>query len=546
MYRHHLCFLRCVTFTALLLAIQPGFAQPSANTTAPGSIVAAFLDEQTLFVARLDMRQIDAAALIGTLGRLAPPDDQEFPKELTKLEQRAKDALRVLNTAGVSELYAVVSLTDFPKEPLFVVAPVKPGSDSQAAATALQQLFRFERADARPGLVVLGKTATIERLKTLRPVLRPEFAKGFERLGNAGLQVVFTASDDTRRVLREMLPRLPDEIGGGSGKTLADGLQWAAISVQLPPKLSLSATIQSRDPESAAALRGMIISVLQLLGRQPDVRRHWPQVDDLGRLLTPRLSGDQLLLNISEKSSEMEQVLRLAITRLQAARTAAGRQQSFNNLKQLGLAIHNHHDTHGRLPPQAVRGKDGKALLSWRVAILPFLDAEPLYKQFHLDEPWDSEHNKKLIEKMPAVFASPSLGDELRAKGLTSYLAPLSDQPPAIAIFAAEESKKTSGQKKDQTIFDPPEGTKFQQITDGTSNTILIVEAHPKSAAIWTKPDDLVIDPTNPAKELRGQPNDGFSCLFADGSARFIKASIDAKTLLHLLQMNDGHVIGDF
>jgi len=103
-------------------------------------------------------------------------------------------------------------------------------------------------------------------------------------------------------------------------------------------------------------------------------------------------------------------VMRLAEANLQklkdaASPDAAARAQIAENLKQLGIGLHNYHDTYTILPTAAIYGKDGKALLSWRVAILPFIEHDDLYKQFKLDEPWDSEHNKKLIEKMPRTFA---------------------------------------------------------------------------------------------------------------------------------------------
>src|SRR5436305_5428399 len=71
---------------------------------------------------------------------------------------------------------------------------------------------------------------------------------------------------------------------------------------------------------------------------------------------------------------------------------AGGRTQSTNNLKQIALAMHNYHSNNGRFPPAYRAGKGGKALLSWRVLILPYVEQEALYKEFRLDEPWDSEH----------------------------------------------------------------------------------------------------------------------------------------------------------
>src|SRR5262245_59728137 len=85
--------------------------------------------------------------------------------------------------------------------------------------------------------------------------------------------------------------------------------------------------------------------------------------------------------------------------------TPAHRRTSQNNLKMVRLAMHNFHDAMGRFPAATAYAKNGKPLLSWRVAILPYIEEDALYRQFKLDEPWDSPHNKKLIAKMPKIYA---------------------------------------------------------------------------------------------------------------------------------------------
>ena len=94
--------------------------------------------------------------------------------------------------------------------------------------------------------------------------------------------------------------------------------------------------------------------------------------------------------------------------------------QSQNNLKQLNLAILVYEHAHGSFPPAYTTGKDGKPLLSWRVHILPYMDQDALYKQFHLDEPWDSEHNKALVAQMPAAYKHPR--STVAGEGKTHYL----------------------------------------------------------------------------------------------------------------------------
>jgi len=509
---------------------------------------APFLDDQTLVVARLDLRKINPAA-VAEAARNAVPDDPAIASHAKEVETHATEAIRALAAAGVHELYAVVSLADVgPKRvPVFLVAPLAADSDAQRALETLQGALHVEAGFTRPRAAVVGPEPVIERLKKLpAPAARPEFARGMAAAGDAPLKLVFAPGGDTRRVIREMLPRLPDEVGGGSGKMLADGLVWAALSIQPPPQLELKLLIQSKDADAAVALRGMAMSALQFAGQDKSMRRHVPEFDSLVRLLTPQLAGDKLIVTIGGQRGSVEEFIKLLGGPLQAARDVNSRHQSMNNLKQIALAMHNFHDVYHHLPPQAIRYKDGKALLSWRVAILPYLNAGDLYKQFHLDEPWDSEHNKEFLEQMPAIYASPQLSPEQRKQGLTSYLAPLSHAPPAIAKIEPEDPKKPIEHGQNQMIFDLVAGSRLQQITDGTSNTILVVEANPKAAVPWTKPADLVIDPSDLLKDLRGRPDDGFCCLFADGSARFLKLSIDRKTLLLLFQMNDGQPVSDY
>src|SRR5437764_11415290 len=115
--------------------------------------------------------------------------------------------------------------------------------------------------------------------------------------------------------------------------------------------------------------------------------------------------------------------------------------------------MHSYHDAQGRFPAAAGRGKGGKPLLSWRVHLLPYLEQDALYKEFHLDEPWDSEHNKKLIPRMPDIYLS-RLSALKRADGKTTIVVP-------------------AGPK---LVFNGTQKMTLRDITDGTTNTILIMD----------------------------------------------------------------------
>ena len=182
-----------------------------------------------------------------------------------------------------------------------------------------------------------------------------------------------------------------------------------------------------------------------------------------------------------------------------------------NDLKQIGLGMHNYYDIH-RVFPANDRGESEAVGLSWRVHILPYVDAAPLYNEFHMDEPWDSDHNKALIPRMPKVYGTS-------AEGKTS-----------IHVFVGEGT---------------PFGGKpieIQDITDGTSNTILCVRAGEDTADIWTKPGGLTFDKANPIAAL-GMIGDLFDVGFMDGSVRSLPKTIDATTLGNLILHSDGNPV---
>ncbi len=206
----------------------------------------------------------------------------------------------------------------------------------------------------------------------------------------------------------------------------------------------------------------------------------------------------------------------MALPAVASSRMAARRMQSMNNMKQISLALLNYEQAYGHFPPAYTTDKNGKPLLSWRVLILPFIEQNDLYKQFHLDEPWDSDHNKKLIAAMPSVYKDPV--SKVAADGKTDYLT-------------------VRGEK---TIFPGAKGVRIADIRDGMSNTIMTVEVSDSKAVVWTKPDDFAYDGKTPSKGLIGLWPGRFHAGMADGSVRSFPAAIDAKTL-NALFTRDGN-----
>jgi prepilin-type processing-associated H-X9-DG protein len=293
----------------------------------------------------------------------------------------------------------------------------------------------------------------------------------------------------------------------------------------LKARLTFANADAARAAEKAARdLRGLGLKFLPEATKELGKQKEMAAAVELLKLAGKALEETKLELTGSELRSESKagtdaaKIGPLVIAALQRTRESAARIQSANNLKQIGVAMHSYLDSTGSFPAHAVFDKDGKPLLSWRVLLLPYVEQDALYKEFKLNEPWDSPHNKKLLEKMPKLYADPLMKAD---KPYTTFYQGF------VGAGAFFEGKKGIG---------------IRDITDGTSNTLMIVQAG--SAVPWTKPEDLPFKPGAQLPKLGGTAN-GFNALFADGSVRFFSKSTSEKTLRAVITRNGGEVIDE-
>ena len=215
--------------------------------------------------------------------------------------------------------------------------------------------------------------------------------------------------------------------------------------------------------------------------------------------------------------------LGFALPAVQKVREAAGRASSSNNLKQLGIAIHSFHDANNRFPAD-IKDKTGKAILSWRVEILPYIEQQALYQQIKLDEPWDGPNNRNLAKMRIPTFTSPN--------------APNVQLPDG---WGATHYRGVSG--KGMAFDSTAPRLNFAGFTDGLSNTIMVVETG--DPVPWMKPEDLTIPAKGaiPRIEVPGRPGQ-FNALFGDGSVRWMnRAGITDQNLRAYFTRNGGEVI---
>ena len=201
-----------------------------------------------------------------------------------------------------------------------------------------------------------------------------------------------------------------------------------------------------------------------------------------------------------------------------AAGAARNEASSRNKLSRLGIALHNYHAAQSRLPTDVV-GTTGKALLSWRVELLPHLGEGKLYKEFKRDEPWDGKHNRKLIVRMPDAYRSPRV--KVKTKGSTVY-----------QVFTGPNA-----------VFGRAGALTLAHIPDGTSNTIFAVES--SEAVPWTKPGGIPFDRKKALPDFGKAYGKRPLAVMFDGSSRLLDLKkIQAETLKNAIDPADGNVLG--
>ncbi len=295
------------------------------------------------------------------------------------------------------------------------------------------------------------------------------------------------------------------------------GMKLSAVAAT--DSIAAAASVAETTIALKTLAKNMALQTRQSMLRQPDAPAGVPQLlamlEDL--LAKTEIKADDKLVRLSA-TSRYNGAMAAAIfmPAVAQARQSAQRMQDQNNLKQLALAMHNYAEANGSFPPAVLYGPDGTTPHSWRLALLPYVEQEGLYRQYNFNEPWDSPINRRVLEQAPAIFRSPS--EDQRSKNSSYFVLTGPD-----------------------TIYSDKQGTKVVEIPDGTSNTLLIVEA--QRDVPWTKPEDIDYVPSQPLPKLGGFFPGGFNAAFADGSVRFLYDTIDEKMLRALITKAGGEPI---
>ena len=211
-------------------------AAKSAKTIAP------YLDEGTIAVGRIDLTKVDVSEIFKTLVKYNPLG----PRTVKQSQRAASQLVTKLREQKVAEGFVVVSLSDLPRSPPFLIVPVGDGGSHRRVAELLSfkgERGPFEVCTQLGNVVFCGSTKTLARLKDIKPSSRPNLASAFAAVEGAAVQFAFVPSKDHHRVLAEMMPKLPPNFGGLTGTELSKAVRWAALGVHLPPKLKANLVV---------------------------------------------------------------------------------------------------------------------------------------------------------------------------------------------------------------------------------------------------------------------------------------------------------------
>lgn len=204
-----------------------------------------------------------------------------------------------------------------------------------------------------------------------------------------------------------------------------------------------------------------------------------------------------------------------------SARPAARRTQCINNLKQIGLALHNYHDDYKAWPPACTFDVNGKPLHSWRTLILPYFDQKALYDKIDLTRPWDDPVNKEAFAARVEGFRCPSA--DVPATH-TTYM----------AVVTANSALRRGG------------SLSLPDVKDDPAKTIMVIEVNADHAVHWMSPMDADESLILKLGQTSQTPHPGvIVAAMVDGRVQTLDARLSPEQLRAMLTVNGGEPVPD-
>jgi hypothetical protein len=534
-----------VCFTASLLFSANGFAAEPTNHAAT---LAPFLNQDTFAVAYADIASLDLPKDRETiLGPQMLMIMQSLPSEVQAqifIADMAQTFAMRFRDAGGQGFYMLAGLGDvhIGGGPVLIATAQAgrcPEEVRQFFGVTIQEMAEnpsyrtvhpfIKQLDVqlKGGAVLVGMKDTVARYANMKSAVRNDLTSPLVRMASEGAiaSAVFCPGPDFRRVVRELWPELPGALAPLKGE-LADHWLHLEAAIHSPPNLNPRIALYSSNSDAAKTFaelwEQLPTAVTQFGGNEKSVAQAKGLAQLMVTALQAKVDGTRVTIDFPKDQDRLLNLHKLFGTAINTANESSNRRETLTRFHNISLAILNYESAKRHLPAAAIYDKEGRPLLSWRVAVLPYLEKGELYKQFHLDEPWDSPHNKTLIDKMPGEYMGVgSQYDQLNREGKTTCQVPVGPK----------------------TVFYNKEGAKYRDISDGTSKTILLIEVEPKRAVPWTKPEDWEVDLEHPRRGVERSDRNQFTAAWCDGSVQLVPVSADEAQLRALLTRAGGEVV---
>jgi hypothetical protein len=455
------------------------------------------LDEETLAILELDVEAIRPRAIWDWAEShvlMSNPPPAAFVS-------MAEATLASLRAAGTRQVIVMISTRNLIHGGMLLI-PCQESEGIHAMLSLLsQQLperygFRVQRREGLVGLATDVAWRRLEEQLSDNPSdarVRPE--NRFPGLSDERILPHRVTVSLPARHREELIALWPDKLPlpmpvPFSPRQWTQDADSISLAWQLPPEPEISLQVRARDAVSAERLRDSLNQVVGMLPQGLDPI----SVEIQEQTVVAHVSPERLLALVTNLSA-MDLGSQVTVS---------------NQLKQIGLAMHNYHDTYEHWPPRATVTPEGKELLSWRVHLLPYLEQQAMYNQFRLDEPWDSPANRPLGAIVIPTFTGS--GDTL---------------PPGYTRIRLPQIEGSfwQGAGPPRTIRD---------VTDGVSNTIGAAIAPPDKSVPWTQPEPWELDADDLIGSFFGDAEEVL-VLMLDGSVRKLHRDMGSEALRALL-----------
>jgi hypothetical protein len=460
--------------------LQSAFAQ-----TAPYAAIEKLLDSETAIVSWIDLKSLDLKA---TMSEMGLEEDTGLQSILDKAKELQLERVFVIGNGPA--LFGQIA------SEMALVIPCANPAIVRDGLLSLKDLRGLSHRTGA-GLLFLALTeSAIDSIAMAKDEPSPKLMQAIKSCSGATAIAVEIPSWLSSSFKGQINEDMSNHGFGFAARFLAEA-QWLSTSGDFPPGAQ---QLQVRFSSSKACEQTIEMVDQYCLSHAMEA-------------VKVQFAGDRASATVSTKTP-------LIRTMLNELKLLVETNRITTQMKQITLALYGFESKYGVCPPQSLTSKDGKPLLSWRVLLLPYLEQEALYQQFRLDEPWDSPNNIQLVDKIPTVFQA--LGSKGTAEGLTTFQAAMT---------------------KNSLMGKVGLPSKFASITDGTSNTVWLVESKLENSVPWTKPEDLVLDLNAPLAGIRIHGLKSIAVGLMDSSAIRLPANLDPKKLLELVSIDGGEVV---